>query len=259
MFPILFQLGPVLIQTADAVFAITLIFSAFFLTGEVRKRKLNIDFLTDHLPSIIIASLIGSRLWAVIESWSSFWATPITIIEIWDGNLSFYGGMISFLGLLLFWTIKKQENFWKWLDVLTPGAVFAMMFLSVGDFLSGANYGTPTTLPWGVIFDSPEVRYAIPVHPTQFYTALLLLLILLILMKFSKKKHFDGVSAALGAVLYFFSDGILEFFRGSAITMAFDLRLPMILSFIFGFAALLLLVWKTHPHIDLHISHHPHS
>ena len=248
MFPVLFQLGPFVFKTAGFFLVLGLVVFGIHVIKNVQKKKIRLEFITDHLFSFFLWGIIGARAWYIIENWNQYQHDPLSIIMIWDGGFSAYGGMLFFLITLWFWSFMKKEDFWKWTDVIIPAWISAMIILSLGDFLSGANYGIPATIPWAVTFDLPEVRYALPIHPTQLYTAAALFIINGLLFLFQRKKRLDGVVTAAGIILYFLVDGILELLRGDTVFLLFDLRFPLLLSFIMSLLGIFLLIWRSHPH-----------
>jgi len=127
---------------------------------------------------------------------------------------------------------KAKEPFWKWMDALSVPLLVAIMIGFIGTFLGGYAYGTPTDLPWGIQYESFNVKYTVPIHPTQIYSILYIGLLLWAKSKFKKRGTFfetDGNPSLFFACFYFLGAFLLEFLRGDDTLLLLGIRLPIIL------------------------------
>lgn len=242
MFPVLFQIGPITFKTLGIFLAFAFLASSFVMINHAVQKKLNLDFLSDHLFSFLLGTLLISRCFFVIENWykytNDFWG----IFKIQDGGFSFWGGFIGLTAILAFWSYRQKISFWKWFDVIILAAMPGLMLAYIGFFFSGDYYGTPTDLPWAVTFDNPEVRFTDPVHPTQFYAAVLTFLIFIFLTVLNGKKRKEGIVALIGILLFALSSSILNFFLGDRFTLVSELTVFQIMGALIFVVSIVILV-----------------
>lgn len=243
MYPILFQIGPVTFKTLGIFLAFAFLASSFVLISNAIKRKMNLDFISDHLISFLLVTLLSSRFFFIVEHWYKYTNDLLAVFKVQDGGFSFWGGLIGFIGILFFWSLRKKSSFWKWFDLIVLAAMLAFALIQIGFFFSGDNYGNPTSLPWGVIYDNPEVRFTDPVHPTQIYAFILYFLNFLFLFFFSKKKRNEGIIGLTGILFFTLIAFALDFFLGDRITLFYHISIFQIFSFIaFGVSLVFLMI-----------------
>ncbi len=121
---------------------------------------------------VLVGSIIGSRAFYVALNWQREFADhPRAVLNVWEGGLAFYGGLMGgTLGGLLFahW---RQVRVRMLADLVAPSLAFGYAIARLGCFLNGCCHGGPTHLPWGVVF--PDSAFLGPVHPAQLYSAFL--------------------------------------------------------------------------------------
>ena len=114
----------------------------------------------------VFAGFIGARLAFVLRYWPAFSNNPLSII--WPLNIGYeiWGGVA--LGIIgaFFYARAKQLAPIPTLDVLAPGIVFALMVVSLADFLGGPGYGSTTAVPWSI------AQFGLRRHPVQIYELL---------------------------------------------------------------------------------------
>jgi len=203
-------------------------------------RGLKLQFLSENSWKIIFVFFIFARLSSVLANFQSYFyeITPNALLKtlyIWDKGLNFWGGLIAAL-VYFFYICKKQEqDFFKWLDVIVPSLLVGVTFGNLGAFFEGTNYGHETNLPWGVNFESPLIKYTVPIHPTQIYSFLYTGALAAIMIAANRtKKLFKGGKTGLIGLTALGSYGIMrfleEFLRGDDVITILDIRLPFILA-----------------------------
>ena len=111
------------------------------------------------------------------------------------------------------------------MDLFTVGFFIWLTISSIGFFLAGIYYGSPTTLPWGIVVDNiyTSIEYTTPIHPVQLYTAgLSFLTFMLFYIVYRKKNLPDGYLTFYGAGALAITDFAMNFFRGDD-TMFFQI------------------------------------
>ncbi len=202
MYEILFQNALITVRTFNIFLALGFIFTGAFLIRYVNKQKMNLNFLAKYFLHLLSAVIVMGRLFDAIENFAFYKTNPLAFLYIWDLNFSFFGALTGLVITLYFLAKKNREDFWGWLDASILSSLFLMIFIHIGQFFSGANYGLPTNLPWGISFDVTNIPFVSPIHPTQLYAALFTILLLTYSVKKSKRTHLSGISGSLALMFY---------------------------------------------------------
>lgn len=207
------------------------------------------DSLTWYL---VLATIIGARLGHILfYQWRHYLDHPETIFKTWEGGLASHGGAIAIpIALMIFYRRYKSDlpeiSLLRLFDALSVVIPLACFWIRIGNFVNQEIIGTPSSLPWAVIYQHPfEAAWGIPSHPVQIYEALAYLLTFFILLKtwlmqtqFSgsprilEKSPKPGLCFGLMAVLVFSSRFFLEFFKlpQGGLPDSFPLQMGQILS-----------------------------
>lgn len=170
------------------------------------------DILDDYLPYAILGIILGGRIGYILFYDLAFYIkNPIEIFYIWQGGMSFHGGLVGIILISLYFVKKKQIDFYVFSDLLALISPIGLFLGRIANFINSELIGLPSNLPWSVIFIKID---QIPRHPSQLYEALLegimLFLILNLIFKFKKIK---GYVSAYFLILYSFFRIISEQFR----------------------------------------------
>lgn len=175
MHPELFHVGPVTLRSYGVLMAVAFVAGTFLALREARRLGLDEDKVVNVILVTLIASVFGARMLYVLEHLSEFRREWTSVLALWQGGLTLYGGIAAgtFAGLVA----AKRMGLPVWItaDALTPALALGTFFGRVGCFLNGCCYGRPTSLPWGVVFPTGSfatLEYGSqPVHPSQLYNA----------------------------------------------------------------------------------------
>ena len=153
-----------------------------------------IDYLKnfdDLIGYIIIGIIVGGRLGYILFYNFSFYITnPFEIFKVWNGGMSFHGGLLGVIITTYIFSNIKNLNFKIYFDTISCVAPIGIFLGRIANFINGELYGLPTEKPWGIIF--PKIDN-LARHPSQLYEAVLEGIILfLILNFFLLKKIFNG-------------------------------------------------------------------
>ena len=237
MHPIIIQTKYFTIHSLWLFIAIALIVGTYSFIRLGLSRGLKLQFLTENTLWILLSATVGARIFAILFNWTIFFyeysfSTFFQIFKIWDKGLSLWGAVIAGLGMLYYLCKKSDQNFLKWLDSLVPAFLIGLAIACIGAFLDGRWYGNATSLPWGVNFESPSIKYTVPIHPTQMYILLYSGMIATVAILSKEWEFFkkNGKSATITVVIFSFIHFFQEFIRGDDTSMLFGIRIPQIIT-----------------------------
>ena len=167
----------------------------------------------DYLTYLIIGIILGGRLgYIFIYNLSFYINNPLDIFKIWQGGMSFHGGLIGVIFASIFFAKKNNQNPFLYLDIVALVAPVGLFFGRIANFINSELYGTITNVPWAVTFVQVD---NLPRHPSQLYEALLEGLFLFILLIYFKNKFSNkpGVISELFLIIYSIFRFIVEFYR----------------------------------------------
>lgn len=195
---ILFTLAGLPIRTYGVMLAVAITLG--FLWAQRRAKHIDLpkQLLSDVLFWTVIGGLIGARLGFVVQEFDYFWRQPMEILALWQGGLSFHGGLVGgLLGGLITLALKKQLHyFWTMADITAAPLLLGAIIGRLGNWANQELYGYPTTLPWAITIDSvhrlPGYENFSMFHPTFAYEMLLNLLgIVILIFLFERKRRLE--------------------------------------------------------------------
>jgi phosphatidylglycerol:prolipoprotein diacylglycerol transferase len=206
------------------------VLAALISAWGARRRGVDPDYVWDMLPWLLIAGVVGARIWHVLTPPQSmiemgittqyYLTHPLEAINIRSGGLGIPGAVIGGVIALLIYCLIKKQKFSFWLDDIAPGLLAAQIIGRIGNFLNQELYGKPSTLPWAIFVDPPyrlpEYMNVSTYHPLFAYEMLWNLLNLGILLYLTikvAKKLIDGDVFLFYLMLYPLARFILEFLR----------------------------------------------
>ncbi len=181
----------------------------FFILDEIIKEKFD-----DYLTYIILGIIIGGRLGYVLFYNLNYYLNNfIDIFKIWEGGMSFHGGILGIIFVTIIFSKKNNGNPLGYLDIISLVAPIGIFFGRISNFINSELYGTATNLPWAVKFIKIDDIYR---HPSQLYEAIFEGLILFIILLYFRKKGFlnkPGLISGIFLSIYSFFRFFIEFFR----------------------------------------------
>jgi phosphatidylglycerol---prolipoprotein diacylglyceryl transferase len=216
MYPVLFKLGPLTIHTYGLFVVMGVLSSIFMARSEAKRYGMDTDKILDLCFYIVVAAIIGSRLFYVITYLEYFLKEPIEILKIWNGGLVFYGGFIGAAIIVIIYLKIYRLPLGKTADIGAVALPLGHCLGRIGCFFAGCCYGKTCQMPWAVTFQHPEslAPLNIPLHPTQLYASVSNLIIFLIIFLYRPYKKFDGQLLLVYIIFYGINRSIIEVFRG---------------------------------------------
>ncbi|MCK5332332.1 prolipoprotein diacylglyceryl transferase [Candidatus Parcubacteria bacterium] len=201
-------IGPITIQVWGSMVALGFLVALFLSLKEAKKNNIDEDSIWALLPLLLLAMVIGSKLFYIIFNFHSLQAGETLILL--NSGFSLIGGL-SFSVIVFFLFAKaKKINVYKLADSLIPGAILAIIITRIGCFLVYEHIGAITTLPWGRFYVDGTIR-----HPVNIYYMLSGLVIFLIICYLKRRQVKEGMLAFVFLVYYMTSRFLLDFTRCS--------------------------------------------
>jgi phosphatidylglycerol---prolipoprotein diacylglyceryl transferase len=173
--PVAFHLGPVQVHWYGLMYLLGFFFVA--VLGEYRRRRGRLPVSRDALGDLLfygmLGVIVGGRVWYMLFyadiDW--IWTAPQTLFKVWDGGMSFHGGLLGVLAAGWWWSRKQQLHFFDTVDFVAPLVPIGLGLGRLGNFINGELWGKPSDVSWAMIF--PQAPDRLPRHPSQLYEMLL--------------------------------------------------------------------------------------
>jgi len=212
--PTIVKIGPLQIRWYGIMYVLAFLASYFLVKYQIRKKRLPIDTNTinDLFLFLIIGLIVGARLgYTVFYNLPFYLSHPLKLFAVWEGGMSFHGGLIGIILAGLLFLKKRKASFWEFADLICVTAPIGLGLGRLGNFINAELYGRVTNLPWGMIFPSGGI---LPRHPSQLYELFLEGILLFIVLWLIKDFHFKkGTLFCLFLILYSVFRFFIEFFR----------------------------------------------
>jgi phosphatidylglycerol:prolipoprotein diacylglycerol transferase len=215
MLEILFQNSLITVRSLNILLALGFLFTGTFVIRYVNKHKMNLAFVTEYFIHVIVAALLGGRLVYVLSNLAEFQHDYLSVLYVWDLKFNFFGMLAGSILALFLAARRNKEDFWAWFDAFFLSSLGMLIFVHLGYFFAGKEYGLPTSLPWGISFEANHIPFVSPIHPTQLYAALLTILLLAFSVKQSKRIHLSGVVGTQALMIYAIGMLGIDFLHGS--------------------------------------------
>lgn len=214
--PVAFSIGPIAIRWYGLMYVVG--FAAAMILGLKRALRqwspIRPEQFQDLFIYVLVGLIAGGRIgYTFFYNWGYFINHPLEIFAVWKGGMSFHGGLIGVLCVVLLFSWLQGLHPLDMGDFLVPLAPPGLFAGRIGNFINAELWGRPSDVPWAMVFPTYEA-YGIPRHPSQLYEALLEGVVLfLVLWAFSARPKPRGSVTGLFLLLYGLFRFFVEFFR----------------------------------------------
>jgi phosphatidylglycerol:prolipoprotein diacylglycerol transferase len=153
--PIALSLGPVQVHWYGIMYLVG--FAVAWWLGQQRRAAGRLAVTADQFSDLAFYAMLGVILGGRI-GYMVFYDTgelihhPASLFRVWEGGMSFHGGLLGVLAAALFWTRRHKLNFFDVVDFVAPLVPIGLGLGRLGNFIGGELWGRHTDLPWGMIF-----------------------------------------------------------------------------------------------------------
>lgn len=241
------KLGPFAIRWYALSYIAGLLFAWFYARrlvanrsvwrGEPPAKPMEID---DLLFWGALGVFFGGRFgYVLLYNPLYYLQNPLEIFAVWSGGMSFHGGFIGVVLVVVFFCRSRQLRFLPTMDAVATGVPIGLFFGRLANFINQELYGRVTDVPWAVIFPRSD---GAPRHPSQLYEAALEGVVLFVILRLCThwwmRLSRPGFVSGVFAIGYGLSRMFVELFRlpdshigylTGILTMGMALSLPMVL------------------------------
>ncbi len=247
--PTIVQIGPLAVHWYGVGYIVGILFAWWYAKRLVANARLWPDGvlpmkpedLDDFIVWAAIGVVLGGRTaYVLFYDLPRYLASPLDIFAVWQGGMSFHGGLLGTIIAMAMFARSRGINAWSLIDVVAAGAPVGLGLVRIANFINSELWGRVTSVPWAVEFPNGG---PFPRHPSQIYEALLEGLVLFVLLRVlthsQLKLKTPGFVGGAFVAAYGVSRIFVEFFRepdaqlgylmGGWLTMGMVLSLPMVL------------------------------
>jgi len=217
MYPVLFKLGSIQIYSFGVAMSLAFIVAALVMQRDFARKGEPTDLAWSIVAFGLIGGLLGARAHQALYHWPAFVADPFSFF-IHRAGLVWYGGLLGGV-LATIWPIRRAHvPYASAADTAALGLAIGLAIGRVGCHLSGdGDWGTPTTLPWGVAYTHGTAAWPYPdgiqVHPAALYEAAALVGIFVLLLLLRSRVAPAGALFAIYLLLAGSTRFLIEFIR----------------------------------------------
>ena len=212
--PVAFQILSLEIRWYSLAYIIGIILGWTYCKKKLIKDQNILILFDDFITYLIVGVILGGRLgYALFYNLKYYLENPFEILMVWNGGMSFHGGLIGVILASQLFSSKHKINQFILLDLVALSAPIGIFFGSIANFINSELIGRATDLPWSVQFVLID---NIKRHPSQLYEAFFEGIILFFLLGyFFKRSSFKnpGKISAFFLIFYSLFRFIAEFFR----------------------------------------------
>ena len=185
--PVAVSLGPLAIHWYGLAYVVGIVLGwryARRLAGNDRLwphgSPISVVDIDDLLTWVAIGVIAGGRLGYAILYQPSLLIDPLSLIAVWEGGMSFHGGMLGTILAMVLFARSRGIPVWSTLDTVAAAVPIGLFFGRIANFINAELWGAPTDAPWGVVFPNGG---PVPRHPTQLYEAALEGIVLFLILR----------------------------------------------------------------------------
>jgi phosphatidylglycerol:prolipoprotein diacylglycerol transferase len=245
--PVLISIGPFAVRWYALAYIVGIIAGWFYARSIISSQKLwggpaplTVTDFDDFVIWITLGIILGGRTgYVLFYNFAHFAANPIEIVQLWNGGMSFHGGVIGCIVAIVLFALHRGVPTLSLGDVTAAVAPIGLFLGRIANFINGELWGRQTDVPWAMIFPHGG---PIPRHPSQLYEAALegvvLFIIVGLLVRSGALKR-PGIVTGVFALGYGVARIVCEFFREpdaqlgflwGGLTMGMLLCIPLILA-----------------------------
>ncbi|MFT4060542.1 MAG: prolipoprotein diacylglyceryl transferase [Legionella sp.] len=167
--PVAFSIGPVQVHWYGLMYLIG--FISAWLLAHWRMKHYQLNWTSEQISDLIfyaaLGVIIGGRVgYMFFYNFTEFLHAPWNLFKVWEGGMSFHGGLLGVLIALWSFARRYKKPFWEVGDFIAPLVPIGLGAGRIGNFINGELWGRVTDMPWGMIYYHVDDQ---PRHPSELY------------------------------------------------------------------------------------------
>ncbi|MCH2037592.1 MAG: prolipoprotein diacylglyceryl transferase [Rickettsiales bacterium] len=240
--PVIFSVGPLAVRWYSLSYIAGILLGWTYINQIIDRyswSKVSRKNTDDLIVWMIVGIVLGGRLgYTLFYNMPYYLDNPAQILRVWEGGMSFHGGMIGTILAAFLYCRKHNIPFLQLTDLLACAAPIGLFFGRIANFINAELYGRVTSVPWAFVFPGSDNK---PRHPSQLYEAFtegfLLFIILWLFVWFTNAKKHPGFLSGVFLIGYASFRMLCELYREpdfhigfiiSEVTMGQLLSIPML-------------------------------
>ena len=215
--PVIFSLGPIDIRWYSLSYILAFLIGSYLIKylNNPKVTNINIKHIDNFFIWAVIGVIIGGRTgYVIFYQFKYFITNPIYIFYIWEGGMSFHGGLIGMILSMITFSKIYEIEFFALSDLISVAAPIGLFFGRIANFINVELIGKLTNFPLAIIYPTID---NLPRHPSQLYEAFLegILLFIIVFLIYTKKKNIKkhGYVSCIFLIIYGIFRFIIEFLR----------------------------------------------
>ncbi|MGH6932097.1 MAG: prolipoprotein diacylglyceryl transferase [Dongiaceae bacterium] len=216
--PTLIEIGPLVIRWYALAYIVGLLMGWRYCLWIAKQPPQTIkpDELDDFVFWAMVGVLLGGRLgYVLFYGGAGYLANPLEILKVWQGGMSFHGGLIGIMAAMFLFARRRKLPFLALADLVAAAGPIGLFLGRLANFVNAELWGRPTAVPWAMVF--PTDPQGLPRHPSQLYEAglegILLFVVLFILARREAVRRCPGILGGVFLGGYGLARIFVEFFR----------------------------------------------
>ena len=212
--PIAFSLGPLQVHWYGLMYLLAFLMA--WLLAHWRAKHYQLTWTSEQISDLIffgaLGVILGGRIgYMVFYGTTQLLANPLSLFKVWEGGMSFHGGVLGVAVALWVFSRKFHKSFFEVTDFVAPLVPFGLAAGRLGNFINGELWGRVTHVPWAMIFPNSD---DLPRHPSQLYElGLEGLVLFMIVWWYASKPRLKGRITGVFLIGYALCRFFVEFFR----------------------------------------------
>ena len=213
--PIIFSIGPVALRWYGMMYLIAFL-GAMFLANKAADKSAG-EWTRDQVSDLLfygfLGVILGGRIgYVLFYQWEYFLADPVYLFQIWQGGMSFHGGLLGVILAVYIFSRQSGKSFLSVGDFVAPLVPLGLGMGRLGNFINAELWGRQTDVPWAMVFPTDALQ--LPRHPSQLYEFFLEGVVLFIIIYIiTRKPRTLGLASGSFLIGYGVFRTIVEFFR----------------------------------------------
>jgi phosphatidylglycerol---prolipoprotein diacylglyceryl transferase len=212
--PVAFQIFSLEIRWYSLAYILGILLGWLYCKKKFIQSKILYDLFDDFITYLILGVILGGRLgYVLFYNLDHYLQNPFEILMIWNGGMSFHGGLIGVIIVSILFSKKNNLDYFILLDLVSLAAPIGIFFGRIANFLNSELYGRETDVAWSVKF---IIIDNVKRHPSQLYEAFFEGIVLFLILAHFAKKDFlkkPGLISSIFLIFYSLFRFLVEFYR----------------------------------------------